>query len=655
MTGYPVFPPYFVLVNGTGRPYAGARAAFFKAGTSTALSVYADAALQTALGATLIADANGLFPQAFADPAGGDYKVTFTTSAGALIRTLDNQPAGFPFATARTVYELAASVTPSDTSYAPGDPRRYGAKLDGSDDTAALTAAIAQQQAGGATVTGVPGHTLTCATWATITTMQPLRIDGRGMTIKCTNSTRVAFVTCKANFDIAGCTFDGWYRVVSNSTSVTQSITEARFHGNRCINATVGATNNAYYVMILNPCENVWITDNVFKDAKVAAVYVGDNTYANQDTWNKITIRGNTVEGLTTATTTASGFGFLVYGRDVVIDGNDVSGVEGAGAAYSASNGAYGIYTKCRFGRIVNNSVHGIGFTTDADNDQLIGINVKGSDRAASATPQGYGCVIANNTVRNVGVANTSGTGISCDHSDVLVNGNFLDGIGRRGIYVFDAAASTVGHNVIADNAITLADGSNENGVEVVPFGSKTQVTGNVITSGGHGVRVRTTTTDAANVIVSNNVTDGGIAVRLTADTKNLSNVIVTGNLMVAGTRGVYFDTASGGVISDVMVMDNDFSVATTAAVGGTLPTTARIRNNRGYATQNCGSASVATGTPVAHGCGDAPTVVLVTALESGPADIYVTTIGATNFTINFGGGGTKLFAWQAFTAAYYA
>lgn len=57
---------------------------------------------------------------------------------------------------------------------------------------------------------------------------------------------------------------------------------------------------------------------------------------------------------------------------------------------------------------------------------------------------------------------------------------------------------------------------------------------------------------------------------------------------------------------------------------------------------------AIATGATVAHGLATTPTVIIVTAAESGPTDIYADTVGATTFKINYGGGGTKTFYWRA-------
>jgi len=460
------------------KSYASAKLYFYQPGTTTAITTYptvADAAAHTNAQASPVqADANGVFAPIFIDEAtNATYRVQFKTSASVLIYDVDNLPTGISRANIgailypRTTAEQTASVTPTNYFREPGDPRRYGALLDGStNDSTALDSAIdQQQQTGGAAVIGVPGTTLYTSSWSTPTLTARLELLCNGMTIKNANSTRASFVTLEANFDIEDCTFDGWYRVINNTTATTAAITDGRLIGNTFDNATAGASNNAYYVLLQNPIQNLWIERNRFIDALVSPVYVGDNTYANQDTWKKITLRGNVVDGVTCAGGACASFGFLIYGRDVVVDGNDLEDIEGYTVSYNASNGAYGIYTKSRFTRIVNNAVRNVGLTTNADADQIIGINVKGADRSATTSPQGFAAVVANNTVLTVGVAATSGTGISIDHSGVTVHGNWIEDAGLKGIVQADSASSADG-NIIDANVVIGSSNDAYSGIE---------------------------------------------------------------------------------------------------------------------------------------------------------------------------------------------
>jgi hypothetical protein len=57
---------------------------------------------------------------------------------------------------------------------------------------------------------------------------------------------------------------------------------------------------------------------------------------------------------------------------------------------------------------------------------------------------------------------------------------------------------------------------------------------------------------------------------------------------------------------------------------------------------------AIATNVNTAHGLGVTPAGVIVTPLSAGPLDVYVDTIGSTNFKIQYAGGGTATFAWTA-------
>jgi hypothetical protein len=59
-------------------------------------------------------------------------------------------------------------------------------------------------------------------------------------------------------------------------------------------------------------------------------------------------------------------------------------------------------------------------------------------------------------------------------------------------------------------------------------------------------------------------------------------------------------------------------------------------------------TAAIASGATVTHGLGATPTQVLITATETGLSDVYVSDKGATTFKINYAGGGTHVFDWQA-------
>lgn len=145
--------PKQVPIQSSGAPWAGAKAYFYRAGTTTDQAVYTDAACSVAHAQPVVADANGVFAPIYKNPnASYDYRLQLKQSDGTLIYDVDNIPR-FTLTQAqigalfypRTAAEIAAGVTPTYYYYEPGDVRRYGADSTGASfsDTAfdsALTA-----------------------------------------------------------------------------------------------------------------------------------------------------------------------------------------------------------------------------------------------------------------------------------------------------------------------------------------------------------------------------------------------------------------------------------------------------------------------------------------------------------------------------------
>jgi hypothetical protein len=99
-----------------------------------------------------------------------------------------------------------------------------------------------------------------------------------------------------------------------------------------------------------------------------------------------------------------------------------------------------------------------------------------------------------------------------------------------------------------------------------------------------------------------------------------------------------------------VTLLDNATGTATDKAVSFHNHTTAEAFRALGSigARKSGVTAAIATGTAVTHGLGVTPTKVLLTAAATGASDIYVDALGATTFTVNFAGGGSRVFYWEA-------
>lgn len=125
-----------------GAVLAGGKIATYVAGTVTATPTYTDYTLTTANANPIILSSAGRLPASVWQPTGVPIKVVISDSSNNVLMTIDNvagindpasggrQGAGVT-GYARTVGEYAAGVIPSDYSFPPLTPERYGAVGDG--------------------------------------------------------------------------------------------------------------------------------------------------------------------------------------------------------------------------------------------------------------------------------------------------------------------------------------------------------------------------------------------------------------------------------------------------------------------------------------------------------------------------------------------
>lgn len=150
-----------------------------------------------------------------------------------------------------------------------------------------------------------------------------------------------------------------------------------------------------------------------------------------------------------------------------------------------------------------------------------------------------------------------------------------------------------------------------------------------------------------------NIIKDGGAAGANTYDGVSLVDVdwiTVAGNVIGnISTANLKYAINSDNNCTYCGFGNNTVNSATAPAIIQGTGAGMKSMNNPGYMNVNSGiTAAIATGTAVAHGLAGTPTSVIVMPTVTGLTDIYVDTVGAANFNINFAGGGNQVFYWRA-------
>jgi hypothetical protein len=439
-------------------------------------------------------------------------------------------------------------------------PEDFGAVGDNvTDDSQALTAAMNAAVSTGQTLELRDGATYYLATWSTFTNSGVLRMEGSA-TLRGPAST-VNFLSPGANFDIQGATFSTWASVVTRTAAQTGSFTDVVFSGNRC----TGCTSLVF--SIERPIEQYRIENNDIESCTGGyAIRIGENTYANQDTWQKGWIVGNKIKTLSASGTTSAA-AMLVYGREVVIANNNIDGV-----TQSGTGEAWGIYTKARYSEVYGNYVNNVVAASNTDN---VGINIKGTTRAVTSSPQGFSVSVSDNQVRNIGVLGVRGTGIRAQTDDVLIFGNLIENAGG-GITVDESSAY---RNVRVQNNLvrflTLVVGTS--GILLEGSGSQVVADNNTVLQASTGILLRTGPT--ASTMQDAQVTRNLLAsctVGILFDAFSgctLDRAVIESNVVNGGTTGLQ-NNGSPGTVSNMRLRFNDFARASTPLLGllGTTP-----------------------------------------------------------------------------------
>jgi hypothetical protein len=233
----------------------------------------------------------------------------------------------------------------------------------------------------------------------------------------------------------------------------------------------------------------------------------------------------------------------------------------------------------------------------------------------------------------------TKGDGVVLNVADSHIIGNRI-GYGSRGI------VGSVGGSIIEGNFIW---GMSNNGIEIV--GDKNIIIGNHIEDCLNGIQIR----GHQNIINSNNIgylKSGGIGIYLKYSGEWTTivggrfhelpiGIKLEGDVNATIADNFFVNVGNGIVLEGgderTHIHNNIFDNVTTPISGSRVPYIGLIKHNKGYTTENKGTAVIPAGTTsvtVAHGLVGTPNVVKVTPRANIGA-VWVSARDATNITIS--------------------
>ena len=225
----------------------------------------------------------------------------------------------------------------------------------------------------------------------------------------------------------------GIFHDAAGSVIPKVSITNIKWTGGTGIKLRAGADD-----VLLQGCE---FNDLDTATNSIAALMVGAGSYADAEASSYIRIIGNKVNGVSNDSS-AETHAFLIYGADVVIEGNTINDVY-----HSAVTACEAIYTQSKRVSVTGNTLRNCGPSNDGC------ITVKGSDRGTSSAPNGFDCTISGNTIVYNANNTTQVIGIRCGIANVSITGNVL-----YNCYIA-VTGDAQGVNVTGNNTYIVADG----------------------------------------------------------------------------------------------------------------------------------------------------------------------------------------------------
>lgn len=509
----------------------------------------------------------------------------------------------------QTAAESLAGVTPTNLEHPPGNVLRYGTNT--TPGTTDMTGAVSNWlDVGMQGVTLVlPDEEVLVSTWTEKAITSDIKIVG-GVGSKITGTTSDIFLRpAGGSIDIDGVEFDTWSQVIHNDNA--DSGTTPLLQLQNCVLRDCSANGINHERPI-----NHFVLDNVRMYGMANyAVRIGRNTYAEQDDWKNFHISDVYIED-STATGSTDCAGILLYGKNLQVSNLHI------GTVTSDSGACWGLYTKVRYAQVSNVCVDNLVTTSGTD---TVGLNIKGALKGVTSSPQGFTYVLNGLTV-----IDSDGVGIKIQQQDVLASNIHIEEFGVDGITIDDVGASNVvvnGFKVLTETAGTKV------GVRITNNVGAIKVKNGVVDGANIGIRQAASSSGGVGFEISSifaeNCTTG-----FQINTNSPIDQIKMRDLYAGSGCTTGFITSGSGAVTNLEVIDCDFSDASTpTTIGGTL-TTPKFRKVRGYVTDNAGAAaSTADGGTISHGLASTPDVVTVNpSVASEMAS--VTAIGSTTFTV---------------------
>ena len=447
--------------------------------------------------------------------------------------------------------------------------RRFGADPNRADNTSPIQAAIAAVPEG--TILNIPAEDYHVPSWSSWDLAKSLIIQCDGRLIGDGGN----FLQCKpgSSLIIEGGGFENWNIPIRVELPVnTLSLTGVHFKDcNRAIwDDNAGETNGAMERLLVSRCtfedmerygillrtekiQHGLIENSIFRnigdnlEGTKAAIQVGEVSASEDEPVGRIIIQGNTIDGVTTTSSSEQCRGILASSKFVTIRNNYLHNV--LGGMGNADNEA--IYTKGLFSTIDGNTV------VNCSRGEACLI-IKGSSRETNPINGSFGSRITNNTViaRDGFVPSTYAIRVS--GSDAIVEGNQVENW-SQGIEI------SGDYNWVRNNRLRL-NANNSDGKQAVRLvrSSNILIENNECPGMGENggnemfLRIRL---ECQNIVVRANTVDmasgSGGAVLIQADPGDeVKDIEIIGNKFLGNVRSG-LNWSGDGTVSDVVWENN--------------------------------------------------------------------------------------------------